>query len=353
MKVGIITFCRANNYGAVLQCFALQETLKSFGHDVQIINYKQPFVEENNKLFSMNFIRHHKKEIKKIVMRFTRHLPYRAKVCKYFNDFRKKFLSLTVPCNQNCIPNNFDAFIIGSDQLWTTEHTGNKLDPVFTANFNNSHALIYSYAISSNEKSIQHFNIKDLSNIAHRFRVLSFREQNICDYVSSKLNVKCRCDIDPTLLALPKIWEPLINTSWEQKKYIVVYQARALPGKERLLFEKARKLAEKQQWGIIDLSSYKFSPSDFVSIIKYAQCVVTTSFHGAAFALRFNRPLWVVQLNDGHDGRCTNLLKLINAEKCICKLEEDLQYIPELDYNDINDQLAQVAANSIKYLKGL
>lgn len=46
MKVGIITYHRAHNYGAVLQCYALQEVLKRMGHDTQIIDYRQPFIEK-------------------------------------------------------------------------------------------------------------------------------------------------------------------------------------------------------------------------------------------------------------------------------------------------------------------
>ena len=44
-KVGIITFHRANNYGAALQCYALQETLTSIGYDVVVIDYRQPYIE--------------------------------------------------------------------------------------------------------------------------------------------------------------------------------------------------------------------------------------------------------------------------------------------------------------------
>ena len=57
MKVGILTFHRAHNYGAVLQCYALQETLKRMGHDVQVIDYAQPWIEEFYKLFSRSMYR--------------------------------------------------------------------------------------------------------------------------------------------------------------------------------------------------------------------------------------------------------------------------------------------------------
>lgn len=49
MKIGILTFHLAHNYGAVLQCFALQETLRGIGHDVMVVNYQQPYVLEQFK----------------------------------------------------------------------------------------------------------------------------------------------------------------------------------------------------------------------------------------------------------------------------------------------------------------
>ena len=46
MRIGIITYHRAFNYGAVLQCFALQELLKSMDHEIQVVDYRQPFIEK-------------------------------------------------------------------------------------------------------------------------------------------------------------------------------------------------------------------------------------------------------------------------------------------------------------------
>lgn len=49
MKIGILTFHRAINYGAVLQCYALSEVLKKMGHDVFVIDYRQPRVERTDR----------------------------------------------------------------------------------------------------------------------------------------------------------------------------------------------------------------------------------------------------------------------------------------------------------------
>ena len=51
MEVGILTFSRVHNYGAILQCYALYESLKNLGHNVKIIEYKQPFLEASSRPF--------------------------------------------------------------------------------------------------------------------------------------------------------------------------------------------------------------------------------------------------------------------------------------------------------------
>ena len=58
MKVGIITVHRAYNYGSVLQCYSLQEYLKSLGHDVWVIDYRQKWTEAVYKPFSLYYIWH-------------------------------------------------------------------------------------------------------------------------------------------------------------------------------------------------------------------------------------------------------------------------------------------------------
>ena len=56
MKIGILTFHRAHNYGAVLQCYALQEILQRLGYDVYVIDYRQPTLEYAYKYWNFRTI---------------------------------------------------------------------------------------------------------------------------------------------------------------------------------------------------------------------------------------------------------------------------------------------------------
>ena len=103
---------------------------------------------------------------------------------------------------------------------------------------------------------------------------------------------------------------------------------------------------------LIDLSDYKYSPEDFISIIRYAQCVVTTSFHGTAFGLIFQRPLLVYRLNDGNDGRCLNILSMLGLSHCIMDLDQPAK-IQKINYSDVANRLKTFQSASFEYIDSI
>lgn len=185
MKIGIITFHRANNYGAVLQCFALQEVLKQAGYNTYVINYKQPFIESNDRVFSFNKLKRTSKEPRKLI-RYILNARQRIHINTSFNKFRNKYLNCTPICTAKTIPQNFDSYVIGSDQLWNIECT-NKIDPVFMGQFaHTKYSSIYGYAISGNLKSLHQISDEDLKQYVYNFTQLSFREINLRNEVYEK-----------------------------------------------------------------------------------------------------------------------------------------------------------------------
>lgn len=55
MKIGIITFHCAHNYGAVLQAYALKEFLKSSGHSVNVVNYRPSYIVNSFRKFNPRY----------------------------------------------------------------------------------------------------------------------------------------------------------------------------------------------------------------------------------------------------------------------------------------------------------
>ena len=103
MKIGILTFHRAHNYGAVLQCYALQEVLKGMGHDVEVIDYRQKWTEEVYKPFSLTVMKVRCKGVHSTI-RYIKGLHKRYTAVKKkrasFEAFNSTFLTIS---KQYCI----------------------------------------------------------------------------------------------------------------------------------------------------------------------------------------------------------------------------------------------------------
>lgn len=352
MKVGILTFTRSINYGALLQCYALQQVLITMGYDAEVIDYKQPFVEEENALFST-------KRFKKIFLsniiaglRYIKNIHKRRPNYLQYIFFKNRYIRHTKACEGSAIPTYFDIYIIGSDQLWTTAYTGG-VDHVFWGDFKHkSQSKIFSYAISTTTNTLKQIPIDFIRKNIENFEVISLREIANKNYLESKLRLNIRIDIDPTLLAEKSIWEPMICNQWKGQKFIVMYQVRRLSWSYNHLQERAIELAKQMDCELIDLSDYKYSADGFVSAIYFSQAVITTSFHGTVFALNFHKPFVSYRLNDGHDGRCEHILDAVEALHCMQNIDESAE-IKDLNWWDIDQKLDSLRRDSKTYLKSI
>lgn len=354
MKIGILTFHRAINYGAVLQCYALQQTLKQLGHEVKVINYQQPRVErtdrmpfnENDKLnllkgFHLRSWWNYDKD-KTVVLERRSH----------FDDFLSKHFTFTEPCTLETIPRDFDAYVIGSDQVWNS-YICDGLDPVFWGNFKHrSNSKIISYAASTSYKDITKFPKTEIENLLSNFYAISSREQEVVDYINKDLNVNSIAQVvlDPTLLANKEVWNGMLNDKYKDKKYVLYFAARSYQPNPSLIKQKATALANEMGCEVMTIDFNKDTPEDFVSKFRYASAVVTSSFHGVAFSLIFNRTLFAIMYGDEQDKRYTNLFHLLGGEELLVNINNKL-VPPIIDYSRINENLANWRDKSLNYIK--
>ena len=340
MRIGILTFHRAHNYGALLQCYALQQVLLSMGHNVYVIDYRQPYIE---KMYGLDI----KRVLKSIFFPAILKRCLRS-VSKYTSFF--KFFNLTPKCNAANIPENFDAYVIGSDQLWSLDCT-NGIDPVYTGDFNHKKdARIVGFSISVNSHSLHSISDDILQRIVARFNTISFREKFALDCVSSRVEGSFCQTLDPTLLVDASLWRPLLNHNFDNEKYVLLYEVRRLRGRETVLSEKAEYLAQRKKMNVVNLSEIDCSVPDFVTAFSKAECVITSSFHASAFALIFQKPLCAFLLQDGNDNRYKDLLESIGAENFLYSIDDVVVDIPIGDYQLIHKHLDQIKKNSLKYL---
>lgn len=156
--------------------------------------------------------------------------------------------------------------------------------------------------------------------------------------------------IDPVLLADASIWDTMIKDNWKHHQYIAIYQARPVSRNPKYLYNKAEILARQCHCKIVDLSNMTYSVEDFISAIKYARYVMTTSFHAVVFAMLMETPCYAIRLGDGLDVRYVDLLGKLGLEQELV----DLDFIPvpfDIDFGIAKKRLSTYRLESQDYLK--
>ena len=358
MKIGILTFHCAHNYGAVLQCYALQETLKSLRHKVEVIDYKPEYLLAPYRKFSISrFGRRNPLKMIKACIRESLIMPRRIKRYNAFQSFITSRLDLSQTVKGKSIPSEYDVYIMGSDQIWNPGITKG-FDPIYFGyfSFEKGEKVYISYAASMEakefDKEAENYYKKALIN----FDAISVREMQLKALLQPLTDKNVELVLDPTLLADRKIWNKIAKRPDFDKKYILVYQVRQDCNTIRI----ARQLAEKIDAEVIEVKAWlglRFSsnirqcetPEEFLGWINNAEYIVTTSFHGTAFSVIFNRPFYCVRLNYGGDTRSASLLKSLGLEDRFID-KEMTPTLSSINFTEANKRLEYLQAKSMTFL---
>jgi len=349
MKIGIITFHKANNYGAVLQAYALQQYLFKLGHDVEIIDYCPNNKVSSKTNLASKLMKYIKQPIKQLKARNTA----RANTGK-FEFFRKENLLLTPnQYNDRSIeidPPHYDCYIAGSDQIWNTDLSNQS--KAFYLHFVKE-GLKISYAASFGKKELSKCDEDYILNYLKTFDRISVREKYHAYLLKICYNIDAEVTLDPVFLLTKYDWEKIIKPINNlPAKYILVYVLEC----SDQLFECARIKAQELNSDIVYISlvNKKISgnvlrgigPSEFLYVISNASYICTNSFHGVAFSIIFNKNFTVIE-HSTRNSRIDNILNLLSLE--------DRKYsahnLNNINYNVINQRLNNLINHSQKFLK--
>lgn len=360
MKIGIFTFHCAINYGAVLQAYGLQEYLKGLGHEVYIIDYRPDYLLYPYRIFRWNDSPKHPINRLKWFIRELMVIPIRWKRKIHFSKFVKKYLNL-YDLDLNNPDNDFDAFVFGSDQIWNKKITRG-YDEVFFGNFLAAkNKILMSYSASCG--SVPEIILESDSFLSRleKFTRIGVRENSLYQLLLKK-QVSAILNIDPVLLSGIKTFDEISDKIDERSPYLLLLTL----GRDEYALPIAAKLSKKMRLPIIELMSSSESvssnsikqtvpPERYISYIKKASFVVTTSFHGTAFSVLFNKNFYAVteQTND----RIESLLSLFNLNcRYICVKDGCLDYgitYSDIEYDKINKNIDKYREVSASYLNDI
>ena len=370
-RIGILTFHWADNFGAVLQTYALQQVLTQMGADVNIINFVPANLSIDYQLFvnpvKLTQLRGLKATVLTYASRIKRFTQVKKRVSSY-GDFRRKYLRLSGDAFENIetlkkICEELDICIVGSDQVW---------NPDFLSLCNNAYLLPFklslakkvSYAASVscclNESWMELFK----EHLKSFWRI-SVREEITCTELSSIINRQIYHVLDPTLLLdvedYAKIEKSITNI--ETERYLLVYNfgTDPLPIAERIaeqlnvpivVFNKPRKYQLKRYYREFSDAG----PGEFLSLVKNAEYVVTNSYHGTIFSIIFGKPFITVP----HATRSVRMIELLKCLELDDRIVKDVNDLPvkhiDMDssrYNISKEILKEKQRFSIKFLESV
>lgn len=358
MKIGILTFHHSRNYGAVLQAYGLKEVLCELNHHVNVIDYRNIAIDKRKRLFT--FKRLINNPLRFIKQFLNIYISYKKRI-NNFTRFEKKELNLTDRRFQpkDIQESNYEAIIIGSDQVWSPIITDGP-DPVYWGAFRPKYSLLIAYAVSSNRiETLETKDFVDVREWLERFDSISVRESRLKDYVETHSSKKAEIVIDPTLLAGREPFERIAAPRIFKRPYILLYHVETTPS----LVSIAKKVATLYGAEIICIGTkglsrffthktgiryYNASVEELLSLIKYSECVVALSFHGTALSLLFEKDFYSVKGNNM--ARVEAVLKECNLMNRVVENESDV-IKEQINYADTKVQLAAMRQRSLAWLR--
>lgn len=359
-KIGIITYHCADNLGAVLQVYALQQKIKKLGLKSEIIDFRPltllyPFgLRRLKDVKTIGLLRTIKSII---VLMIKRKIKQRKALFKRFRDnylvVSKQIYFSSEELNSN--PPQYDYYITGSDQVWNPDffiRMGNS----YFLDFAYPNSIKISYAASITKKMDDSFNDMFKKNI-DRFDFISIRESEHVDFLKKLTTKPITVALDPTLLLDKEDYSILIGENKINEKYILVYD---LEYNEELV-KLANKISEEKGYKVVSFSDHKNfkngiktfryeGPSEFINYLDNAEFVLSTSFHGVAFSVIFKKIFYTIP----HKTRGTRMVDLLNSiglEDRIVYNFDDLESIKyEIDYSKSYELLNKRRKESSNFL---
>lgn len=356
MKIGILTFHRANNFGAALQCHALQTFLEQHGHNVYVIDFRYKAIEQVYYVLSPRLLFLRKNIIKAFIdylFNLKNYTDMRVKRNEY-EDFRKKYLHL-VPFSKD-INNDIDAFVAGSDQIWNLSLTNGFSETYFLEFPIKEKTLKISYAASSEVVSFREFkeNKDEISHALNGFDSISVREPELKEELRKYTSKDIKVCVDPTFLLKKEYYERILKVP-QERNYVLVYHMAETEEAVKL----ANAISQAKGLEVIEIhASFKspcgirhkkgLGPLQILGYIKYADTVITNSFHGTALSLILQKNLWVI--NTYKSIRLFNLLVSVGLQSRYISSLDEYNNNP-INYDIVNENINKHIEKSEKFLE--
>lgn len=362
VKIGVMTFHRAVNYGAVLQTYALQQAICDCGGDCEVIDFRSHCIEDFYKPFSVcrstpvSMI----KQFVKALMTYHSRKNKKTKTEQFLQEYIHLTQSVTSGLEQ--YNSMYDGFVTGSDQVFNTDISGADAKKYFLSFAEKPR---FSYAASFGKNDLAQRDQSWVGEELKKFHDISVREESGVPIVDALTGRTARVNLDPTLLQNCDAWRKIEKQPKKaEMPFILVYNMLS----SELLYESARKLARKKNMNVVVVNNKRItlkkqfhdfiyrddlSPQEFLWMMDRAQYVLCSSFHGVVFSLLFHKQfLSVLPVDEPRNARIASLLDMVSLRGRLFTDVFDVDMIEdEISWRDVDTRLKEKRMESMSYIQ--
>ncbi|MBQ0075131.1 MAG: polysaccharide pyruvyl transferase family protein [Prevotella sp.] len=357
MKVGILTFHRAHNYGAILQAMATRVILTRYGHDAYFVDYWPSYHASQYMYFSrdrFNHFRSIKSKFGYLYKQVLKRVFLRKRINAFESFIQKNIQPFCKPTSEK-----FDVVVIGSDQVWWKNCLWtHQYDPFYFGKNNLRATRQVSYAASMGILPNNNEDRIILKDLLSNLDKISVREDSLLKLVES-LGYKCEKHLDPTLLLSSDEWNNIIPLKKiDEEPYVLFYDLNrnSFDYNEILKFAEKRKLKIKTLVGSHNQRTgegiYQFSdPGEFVNLIRGAEFVFSSSFHGMVFSIIYQKEFFA-SFSRNSD-RAATLLEALGIKNRLLVPMSQIENIANIEYESVMNKMRELRIPSLNYLQSL
>lgn len=364
MRIGILTLPLHTNYGGILQAYALQEVLRRMGHEVVTIDkpqykpikfYKYPFVYLKRiiKKYILN---------KKNIYIFQEIYPT---ITQYTQPFLDKYIQRLVISNLKKLKEkDFDAIIVGSDQIWRPLYYKNIEDAYldFTEGWK-IRRIAYAPSFGVDKWEYTYEQTEKCTLLLQKFDAVSIREDSGIKLCHEHLHIQAKQMLDPTMLLSKDDYIHLFKVANTPKSNgsLLCYVLDETEEKDALI----RQIAEKSKLVPFRVNSRvedknaplkeRIQPPVEIWLRGFydAELIVTDSFHACVFSILFEKPFIIIDNPQRGSSRIKSLLRMIGEKEHPIRDLSDIknfcpQYIPFTAYTELRNESFKFLRTSLE-----
>ena len=356
MKIGIISMHRIYNYGSFMQSYALKKLIESFGHEVVFIDIKPGYQLETVKNPRINRIKILASKLDRYVLKRIEHHLLNKKMYAIFKQVLKDELGVDeINVDEHC-----DVVVIGSDEVFNCTQIGKPFGfstHLFGKNVNAERVITYAASFGhTNMSDLKKYKIDtEVGKNLHNFAAISVRDKNSAELVRILSGIIPMEHMDPVIIGDFDERIPKPN----MENYIAVYAyGNRIKSKEEI--KAIKTFAKKHNKKLVGVGMYQMwcdtnvvgTPFEMVGYIKHADYVITDTFHGCVFSIKYQKQ-FAVFVRDSNKNKLLDLLSRFSfEERCISAVDdlEKLICIP-VEKEVVRQRIEEEKMKTIQYLK--